>query len=232
MLVENELRNPPLHIDTHAHVILPSTIRKTGRYGPDIVTNEQGRSSIRLGPYESRVGGEKGMTLEEFKAMGGDPLLRIKELDSLGIDAMGVTISPLFYLYWAEDDARIPFASIQNDAFATNCNTDPSRLFWMATLPLPNIEASIAEVLRSVALGARGINVGTGDFDGVELDDERLWPLYAEIEAAGLPLLGINQEASERSLKPPCRELPAPLRKNNTGGWPPDAACASGGHSF
>jgi aminocarboxymuconate-semialdehyde decarboxylase len=176
-----------VRIDTHAHVILPDTMGKAGKYGPEIVTYDGGRASLRVGPYESRVGGDKGMTAAEFERLG-DPRTRISQLDELGIDMMGISISPLFYLYWAEDDIRTPFVSLQNDALSKYCAEAPSRLWWMATLPLPNIEASLAEIRRAVDLGAKGINVGTGDFDGVDLDDQRLWPVYQELEAHNLPL--------------------------------------------
>jgi len=182
-----EEKDRGVRIDTHAHVFLPETMGKAGRYGPEIVTREGGRASMRVGPYESRVGGDRGMTAPDFAKLG-DSRLRIRELDDLGIDMMAITISPLFYLYWAEDEIRTPFASAQNDALSKYCAEDPARLFWMATLPLPNIEASVAEIRRSVDLGAKGINVGTGDFDGVDLDDERLWPVYEAIEANNLPL--------------------------------------------
>jgi aminocarboxymuconate-semialdehyde decarboxylase len=160
---------------------------KAGKYGPEIVNYPSGRASMRVGPYESRVGGDKGMNSSDFEKLG-DPRVRLQQLDELGIDVMGITISPLFYLYWAEDEIRTPFATVQNDALSKYCAEDPSRLFWMATLPLPNIEASIAEIRRSVDLGAKGINVGTGDFDGIDLDDQMLWPMYAELEANKLPL--------------------------------------------
>jgi aminocarboxymuconate-semialdehyde decarboxylase len=109
-------------------------------------------------------------------------------MNERGIDAMGITISPLFYLYWAEDEVRTPFAAAQNDALAKYCSEDPDRLFFLATLPLPNVEASLEEIRRVAGMGARGINIGTGDFDGVDLDSENLWPVYAELEARELSI--------------------------------------------
>lgn len=176
-----------MRIDTHAHVMPPDVMGKAGKYGPTIVTSEDGFGIMRVGPYESRVGGGRGIAAATFEKMG-DPRRRIRELDEHGIDKMGVTISPLFYLYWAEDEIRVPFASTQNDALSKYCAEDPSRLFFLATLPLPNIEASVAEIRRAVTIGARGINVGTGDFDGVDLDSPILWPVYEELTRAELPL--------------------------------------------
>ncbi|HWH25037.1 MAG TPA: amidohydrolase family protein [Pseudolysinimonas sp.] len=175
-------------IDIHAHVLPLEVMGKAGKYGPELIVGDDGFTSLRVGEYRSRSGGSGGFTEERHKPMHHADV-RIAELDALGIDKMGVTISPLFYLYWAEDEIRVPFAAAQNDGLADYCAEDTSRLFWSATLPLPNVEASIAEVRRAVALGAKGINIGTGDFDGVDLDDKRLWPLYEEIERSGLPIL-------------------------------------------
>lgn len=176
-----------MRIDTHAHVILPETMGKAGKYGPSIVTTEDGHGIMKVGPYESRVGSGRGMTAADFEKMG-DPRQRIRELDERHIDMMAITISPLFYLYWAEEDIRTAFAAVQNDALSKYCAEDPARLFWLATLPLPDVEASVSEIRRAVGLGTRGVNVGTGDFDGVDLDSETLWPVYEELEKSRLPL--------------------------------------------
>ena len=176
-----------MRINTHAHVILPDVLGKAGKYGPEIVIDSNGAAIMRVGAYSSRVGSGKGLTEEDFARIS-DVQRRLDEMDAEGVDAMVVTISPLFYLYWAEDDIRTSFASAQNDALAKYCAQAPDRLFYLATLPLPNVEASIEEVRRVGRMGARGVNIGTGDFDGVDLDSEQLWPLFAELEAAALPV--------------------------------------------
>ncbi len=176
-----------MNIDIHAHVIIPETMGKAGKWGPEIVRKDNGQATMKVGPYESRVGPEGGMTYEQFERMG-DPKIRLADMDALGIDVMGISVSPLFYLYWAEDDIRTSFAKVQNDALAKYCAEDPKRFFWLATLPLPNIEHSLEEVRRVSALGAKGINIGTGDFAGIDLDNEKLWPLYELIESLGMPI--------------------------------------------
>jgi aminocarboxymuconate-semialdehyde decarboxylase len=118
-----------------------------------------------------------------------DPVLRLHEMDELGIDIMGVTTSPFYYLYWAEPEIGVPFARVQNEALAKYCSTDPRRLFFMATLPLQDIAASVEEAEHAVGtLHARAVNIGGGNLAGRELDDPELEPVLACIEALGVPL--------------------------------------------
>ena len=57
-----------------------------------------------------------------------------------------------------------------------------------ATLPLPDVEASLVELERiKDAPGVVGIGVGS-NFDGVALDDRRLEPVWARIAELGLPV--------------------------------------------
>src|SRR3546814_16899268 len=65
---------------------------------------------------------------------------------------------------------------------------EPDRLFFMAMLPLQDLEASARELDRAIELGARAITVGAHSIAGRELYDEDLWPLYARMAEAGLPL--------------------------------------------
>jgi aminocarboxymuconate-semialdehyde decarboxylase len=177
-----------MRVEAHAHVIPHTILGTAGKYGPELVETDEGGAALRVGPYESRVSGGRGLSAERMRRVA-DPSVRIAEMDEIGIDKMAISTSPLFYLYWAEDDVRVPFVANLNDALAEYCATAPERLFVVPTLPLPNVEASIEEVRRAVSAGARGINIGTSDLgDGLELDSKELWPLYEEIESQGLPL--------------------------------------------
>jgi aminocarboxymuconate-semialdehyde decarboxylase len=176
-----------VRFDVHAHVLPHQIMGAAGRYGPEL-QDEDGLGALRVGSYKIRVGGGKGQTAEGLRRLS-DPRGRIEELDRAEIDHMAISTSPLLYLYWAEEDIRLPFVAALNDAMAAYCDYAPERLLLLATLPLPNVEESIAELRRAVALGAKGVNIGTNELgDGLELDSEELWPLYEAIEAQGLPL--------------------------------------------
>jgi aminocarboxymuconate-semialdehyde decarboxylase len=111
-------------------------------------------------------------------------------MDEKGIDMIGVTISPLFYLYAGEPDIATPFALAQNDALARYCAAAPSRLFFMPTLPLQDMDASLEEVARAVTeLGGKAINIGAHNVAGRELDDEYFYPLWGKCEELDIPVM-------------------------------------------
>jgi aminocarboxymuconate-semialdehyde decarboxylase len=174
-------------IDVHAHVLPHEVMGAAGRYGPEIV-DVDGLGALRVGPYTSRVGGGKGLTPEALHRLS-DPAGRLRELDARSVDVMAISASPLLYLYWAEAELRLPFVAVLNDAMSRYCNVAPERLFFLAALPLPDIDASLRELDRACGLGARGVNIGTNDLgDGLELDSPELWPLYEQFEARRLPV--------------------------------------------
>ena len=63
----------------------------------------------------------------------------------------------------------------------TNSNTLRTRPdkfpAWVASLPLNNVEASLAEMDRAIAQGARGVQIFT-NVNGMALDDPSLFPIF------------------------------------------------------
>ncbi|MDQ1497578.1 MAG: aminocarboxymuconate-semialdehyde decarboxylase [Actinomycetota bacterium] len=179
-----------MKVDVHAHVLSSDLLGKAGKYGPELTDNEDGSWSLRVGQYSTRSApGGKGIAGgKDLLAKVGNPDLRVREMDEKGIDMMGVTISPLFYLYWAEAEIAIPFATAQNDFLLWYAEQHPTRFFANATLPLQDVDAAIEELERTVARGAKGVNIGTDNIAGRNLDSEALWPLYRKIEELDVPI--------------------------------------------
>ena len=62
-------------------------------------------------------------------------------------------------------------ARVANDELNRICETRPDKFpAWVASLPLNNVEASLEEIDRAIALGARGIQIFT-NVNGRALDD-------------------------------------------------------------
>jgi aminocarboxymuconate-semialdehyde decarboxylase len=179
-----------MKVDIHAHVLLPETLGAAGQYGPEVWEEEEGGwMALRVGEHVERARMPEGITLSAMLARFGDPEVRIADMDHKGVDWLGVTISPLFYLYWAEPGIGTKFSQLQNDAMARFVTSHPERLFFLATLPMQDIDASLGECDRAIGeLGARGINVGGENLGGRELDDEDFWPLYEKVEHYDVPL--------------------------------------------
>lgn len=72
-----------------------------------------------------------------------------------------------------------------NIEFAELCRRFPQRFGFVATLPLPQIEGSIEEFhYATEKLGALGVKVASNS-DGVYLGDEKLDPIFAELNKSG-----------------------------------------------
>ncbi|GAA3581415.1 amidohydrolase family protein [Amycolatopsis ultiminotia] len=185
-------------VDIHSHLLLPALYGKAGELGPEIVHHDDGRASLRVGGRFTKIRSVDSIEQERIWGLRGaaerylrsltDPLTRVAEMDEKGIDILGVTNNPQMYFYGIDAGVARRFQSAANDALAEYCSAAPSRFFFMATLPLQDLSASMTELDRAVELGARGINVGAHSLGGRELYDEQLWPLYARIAEAGLPL--------------------------------------------
>ena len=184
-------------VNVHSHVVLPEFMGAAGKYGPWFESTDEG-FVLQVGDYklvtktraqvELQKSGQK-IDAEDWLAKVNDPYVRLKEMDAKGIDIMGVTTSPLFYLYAIEPELAVPYARTTNDALAKYCSADPNRFFVMATLPMQDPAAAREELIRGVRdLGIRGINLGATDFGSRQLDDEAFYPLWAECERLGVPV--------------------------------------------
>ncbi len=108
-------------------------------------------------------------------------------LDEAGVDKQVLTFtSPGTHI--ESPDRSVPLARMVNDAFAEIVAQRSDRFTALGTLPLNNVDATLAEFDR--ATDERGFagfmlfsNVG-----GVALADERYWPLYERASDKGMVL--------------------------------------------
>ncbi len=84
----------------------------------------------------------------------------------------------------------IDLARLANDSMADLVRAHPGRFpGFIASLPLNDADASVAELERAVtALGALGVQVFS-NVNGVPLDDERFFPLFATADRLACPIL-------------------------------------------
>src|SRR5262249_19821976 len=129
-------------------------------------------------------GGRNGLP---FRREMFDPDHLIREMDRKGIDMSILSMNtPSVYIF--EPGLRIELARRLNDSLVARAQRNPDRVGGFATLPLPDVDASLAELERIAhAPGIAGIGVGS-NFNGVALDDRRLEPVWARISELGLPV--------------------------------------------
>jgi aminocarboxymuconate-semialdehyde decarboxylase len=88
---------------------------------------------------------------------------KVNGMDRKGIDVSVISVTPVVFFYWLDADAGIAAARLMNDGIARMAAKRPDRLRGMATLPMQDADAAVAELervtkehgFRSVELGCR-----------------------------------------------------------------------------
>jgi aminocarboxymuconate-semialdehyde decarboxylase len=84
--------------------------------------------------------------------------------------------------------AQAAMARQVNDALARLCRAHPDRFVGLASLPLADTGAALAELERALGeLGMKGVVIGS-NVDGMAMNDARMEPVWARINALRLPV--------------------------------------------
>jgi aminocarboxymuconate-semialdehyde decarboxylase len=168
-------------IDVHSHFVPASILallQKTGaRYRTPVQTRADGKLFVVTPerPY--------GPVGPGFHDLG----VRKQYMAERGIVTQILAPPPFLFYYWIEARLGQEIITAVNDAIAGIANSD-SAFVGLGTIPMQDAALAVRECERIKSLGLCGIEIGS-NVDGMELDDERLWPIYEAIEALGLPVL-------------------------------------------
>ncbi len=143
-------------VDVHSHV-LPREMMEAIRGRPR--------------DYQMRVEGSGGQEVfirddthsTPIYAEFWDADAKVEGMDRKGIDISVISVSPVVFFYWLDADAGLAAARLLNDGIARMAQARPDRLRGMATLPMQDADAAVAELERvvkehgfhSVELGCR-----------------------------------------------------------------------------
>jgi len=143
-------------------------------------------------PYAPRAVFRRDMT---------DVNLMLKAMDDRNVDMCTLTqTNP--HILWAPPAFGVKLAQTINDASSALCVKYPKRFTAAVTLPMQDLNASMAELERGRKLpGMKAVNMPENVL-GKNLDDKSLWPLYERIEALNLPIFLHNLDPiSERLME-------------------------------
>lgn len=97
-------------------------------------------------------------------------------------------VSPPVELF-AGPDRSPRLAAIGNDELKKITEANPERYEgFIAGIPFNNISASVEEIKRCKAMGAKGVQIYT-HMNGEAIDQEKYWPVYEICEKLDLPVL-------------------------------------------
>jgi aminocarboxymuconate-semialdehyde decarboxylase len=167
-----------MKIDVHAHFVDPHYLEELQRVlDLEVDHTDDGKTLLR----------HNGATLAWTRPDMFDADRRLRDMDRNGIDLRVLSVSTPNVYPWAGAD-QIRIARHVNDALARLCRAHPDRFVGLASLPLQDIDASLAEIDRATgALGMRGLAIGS-NIGGPPLNDARFEPLWARINALRLPV--------------------------------------------
>ena len=116
------------------------------------------------------------------------PGRKLADMDRAGVDRSVISVN-IPTPDMLEPQLAVEGARICNDAVAELCARHSGRFVGIASLPLNDVPAAIAELERAVSeLGLRGVFLPS-HVAGVPLDDARFEPFYARAAALGVPLV-------------------------------------------
>ena len=152
-------------IDFHSHVI-PETIIAAMRADPERyatrIEEQAGKRYLVRGKLKLEL-------LDEFSVAEA----KLDAMDRKGIEISVISPGPQVFFYGLPEQHGIEAARLVNDGIAAMVARRPSRLRGMATLPMQQPEAAIAEMERVVReYGFKGIELATSA-PGGELADPK-----------------------------------------------------------
>jgi aminocarboxymuconate-semialdehyde decarboxylase len=114
---------------------------------------------------------------------------RLEDMERTGVAHQVISARPRFFTYDLAVEPAARLAALTNDSLVAMAATEPTALSVMISLPLQSTEASIAEVTRWAPNPlVRGVLVDS-NIAGLDYADPELAPVWASLEAAGLPVL-------------------------------------------
>ena len=172
-----------MKVDMHNHFIpreFFDMVDEAGRpFGPKIQRDRNGDDVIVV----------DGVSLGALVPQVTDPDVRIRDMDRLGIDIQAISINKSRIFNDLEIDRAMKLYQGYNDAFSQIVSSYPDRFVALATIPMQDVPAAIAELERSIrTLGLHGVQIGT-NVNGKNLDDLEFRPLFKKIEELNVPIL-------------------------------------------
>jgi aminocarboxymuconate-semialdehyde decarboxylase len=160
----------PVVIDFHAHIVVPEVLDFT----------------YRNSMFAQAVAGPGQGIPDAQRARMTDPVLRLKDMDAMGVDVQVISPSILQQCtYFAEPQAALKMERLGNERVAEAVQKHPDRLVGLGSVPLQDATLAAQELERCVReLDLKGVIVSS-NVNGAEVGDAKLKSFWAKAEELG-----------------------------------------------
>lgn len=90
-----------------------------------------------------------------------DAAAKLEQLESLGLEAAVVSVSPALFAYETDENRGTQLCRAVNAGLAELCTHEPTRLRWLAHVPLQSPDAAAELLAEAAGAGAVGAQIGT-----------------------------------------------------------------------
>lgn len=154
-----------MRIDVHAHYWTDQYLDRVAALGKTDTATQRG------------IGAGGGAELDA----------RLRLMDRAGIDVQVLSAAPQLP-YGLDTERAVAAARYVNDEYAAVVTAHPDRFRAFAALPMPDVDAAIAEIGRATdELGMVGVTMNTSVLDRA-ITDPDFEPIFAELDARGAVL--------------------------------------------
>ncbi len=166
-------------IDVHTHIYT--------REWYEILREQGGEYNIQVRPDGKEEIFRKDTPVAFPQPGHFDYDIRIKQMNDTGIDVSIVSLT-CPNVYWGGEEISCAAAVASNNNMAEAQGNYPDRIRWFTSLPWEYPEKAVAELERTVALGASGVMV-LANIAGRSLTDPLFAPIWQAIDDKKLPVL-------------------------------------------
>jgi aminocarboxymuconate-semialdehyde decarboxylase len=166
-----------IKIDMHSHIEIAEAV--------DLMPEKPKVLSSPLSPKSAAY--QEALT-KALNQQLNDPQKKIEDMEKIGVDRSVLSIAPPQFFYHLEGKLALDVFRTQNDRIAAVVQKYPQKFTGMATVPLQNVEAAVAELERAIVqLQLKGVEVGS-NVRGRYLGDPVFLPFFEKVKALDVPV--------------------------------------------
>jgi aminocarboxymuconate-semialdehyde decarboxylase len=167
-----------MKIDVHSHIEIPEAAALL----PAGLETTNSPLNAESAAYQKRHN-------EAIRDQILNPERKIADMKEMGLDITVLSITPSQFFYHAEGSLAVRVARAQNDHIASLVGRYPQRFIGVASVPMQNVSAAVAELERSVVeLKLLGVEVGS-NIGGRYLGDPSFLPFFEKARMLNVPVL-------------------------------------------